>query len=138
MAISKFAACAALYVAGLLAAGTQANAAQAPAGQFFKLNVKSSFKAPFTDCWAFSSNGQFIVSRGSLGSFPYQLTGLNTVAGHFQAIWQGHVSIGFSGAVSGTSVTGDGVDANDRTYSFTGTKVSSCAGARDVSGFATR
>jgi len=137
MAIGKIAACAAA-AAGALIAGSAARAAQAPAGQFFTLNVTSSFKPPFADCWAFSSNGRFIVSHANLGSFPYQLTGLNTVAGHFQAVWQGHVSIGFSGVTNGNSLTGDGVDANTRTYSFTGTKVSSCAGAPAVNGFATR
>jgi len=113
---------AALLVAGLPAA---ANAALPPAGTHYSLNVTTSFEKPFTDCWAFSSNGRFIHSA-SLKNFPYQLDNLNTEANAWQAIWIGRVSIAFSGAISGSSLTGNAVDANTRTYSFTGTRVASC------------
>jgi hypothetical protein len=109
----------------LAAAPLAAQAALAPASQSFKLKVTTSFEAPFTDCWTFSSNGRFIHSP-SLRNFPYQLTNLNTNANNWQAIWVGRVSIAFSGAVSGTSITGNAVDAQVRTYSITGSKVSGC------------
>jgi hypothetical protein len=126
-------------VASAVLGAAGAHAAQQPAGQFYKLTVSSSFKAPFADCWAFSSNGRFILSHAGLGSFPYQLTGLNTVAGHFQAIWEGRNSIGFSGITNGSTITGDGVDSYDRTYRYTGNLASSC-GAADATaqGFVTR
>jgi hypothetical protein len=104
-----------------------AHAALPPAGSLYKLTVKTSFEPSFVDCWTFSTNGRFIHSP-RLKNFPYQLTGLNTNAGHFQAIWVGHISIAFSGVASGAAISGDAVDAADRTYSFTGTQVSSCAG----------
>jgi hypothetical protein len=104
-----------------------AQAALPPAGSLYKLTVKTSFEPNFVDCWTFSTNGRFIHSP-MLNNFPYQLTGLNTNAGHFQAIWQGRVSIAFSGITNGSTISGDAVDVNDRTYSFTGTQVSSCAG----------
>ena len=64
----------------------------------YQLHVTTSFEPAFNDCWAFSNDGRFIVShQGGLGTFPYQLTGLNSQANHFQAVWRGHVSIGFSG-----------------------------------------
>jgi hypothetical protein len=122
---AKFACAASLTVTALLPG--LARAALPPAGTFYKLTIKTSFEPSFIDCWAFSSNGRFIVSK-RLHHFGYQLTGLNTNAGHFQALWQGSNSIGFSGATSGTSIAGDAVDSVDRTYSFTGTQVSSCAG----------
>jgi hypothetical protein len=103
-----------------------AQAALPPAGSLYKLTVKTSFEPNFVDCWSFSTNGRFIHSP-MLKNFPYQLTGLNTNAGHIQAIWAGRVSIAFSGVTSGTTITGDAVDVANRTYSFTGTKVSSCA-----------
>ena len=104
-------------------------AAQPPAGLYYQLNVVTSFEPSFTDCWAFSNDGRFIVShQGGLGTFPYQLTGLNSQANHFQAVWRGRISIGFSG-VTGGSISGDAVDSRTRTYSFTGTQVSSCANA---------
>jgi len=104
-----------------------AHAALPPAGSLYKLNVTTSFEPSFVDCWNFATNGRFIHSP-RLKNFPYQLTGLNTNAGHFQAIWVGRISIAFSGLANGSAISGDAVDANDRTYSFTGTKVSSCAG----------
>ena len=118
---------------------TLAQAAQAPAGNFYQLNVTTSFEPNFSDCWAFSSNGRFIVSHGGgLGTVPYQLTGLNTDAGHFQAVSHGRVSIGFSG-VTGATITGDAVDSLARTYHFTGNKVGGCGSVRSgASGFQTR
>jgi hypothetical protein len=107
---------------------TLARAALPPAGSLYKLNVTTSFEPSFVDCWAFSTNGRFIHSP-MLKNFPYQLANLNTQAGQFQAIWAGRVSIAFSGATSGTTVSGDAVDAGTRTYHFTGTQVSSCAGS---------
>jgi hypothetical protein len=104
-----------------------AQAALPPAGTLYKLTIKTSFEPSFVDCWTFSTNGRFIHSP-MLKNFPYQLTGLNTNAGHFQAIWAGRVSIAFSGVTSGTTISGDAVDVSDRTYSYTGTHVSSCAG----------
>jgi hypothetical protein len=104
-----------------------AHAALPPAGSLYKLAVATSFEPSFVDCWTFSTNGRFIHSP-QLKNFPYQLSGLNTKAGDFQAIWVGRVSIAFSGVANGSSISGDAVDAADRTYSFTGTKVSSCAG----------
>jgi hypothetical protein len=110
----------------LLGAGA-AQAAQPPAGSFYQLTVTTSFEPSFSDCWTFSNNGRFIVSHGGgLGSFPYQLTGLNTQAGHFQAVWRGRISIGFSGVAAGGSIAGDAVDSLDRTYSFTGKQVGGC------------
>jgi hypothetical protein len=115
-------------------------AAQPPAGSYYQLTVTTSFEPAFKDCWTFSGNGRFIVSHaGGLGSFPYQLTGLNTQAGHFQAVWRGGISIGFSGITSGTSIAGDAVDTRTRTYSFTGTQVKSCGNAeQELHGFAVR
>jgi hypothetical protein len=106
---------------------TLAHAALPPAGSLYKLNVSASFEPSFVDCWTFSTNGRFIHSP-MLKNFPYQLSKLNTQAGQFEAIWVGRVSIAFAGATSGTTITGDAVDANTRTYHFTGTQVSSCAG----------
>jgi len=122
----------------LLAAAAQA--AQPPAGSFYQLTVTTSFEPSFTDCWAFASNGRFIVSHGGgLGTFPYQLAGLNTQAGHIIAAWRGRVSIAFNGVTSGSSIAGDATDTLDRTYSFTGTKVSACAAAAaSGNGFQTR
>jgi hypothetical protein len=110
-----------------MALPTLAHAALPPAGSLYKLNVNTSFEPSFVDCWTFSSNGRFIHSP-RLKNFPYQLGNLNTQAGQFQAIWVGRVSIAFSGATSGSAISGNAVDASDRTYSFTGTQVSSCAG----------
>ena len=121
---------AALLRAAALAAialPTMAHAALPPAGSLYKLNVTTSFEPSFVDCWTFSTNGTFIHSP-MLKTFPYQLANLNTQAGQFQAIWVGRVSIAFSGAASGTSISGTAVNARTRTYHFTGTQVSSCAG----------
>jgi hypothetical protein len=104
-----------------------AHAALPPAGNLYKLTVTTSFEPNFVDCWTFSTNGRFIHSP-MLKNFPYQLSKLNTQAGQFEAIWAGRVSIAFSGATSGTTITGDAVDANTRSYHFTGTQISSCAG----------
>ena len=114
-------------------------AAQPPAGTFYQLHVTTSFEPAFNDCWAFSNDGRYIVShQGGLGTFPYQLTGLNSQANHFQAVWRGHVSIGFSG-VTGSTITGDAVDSRTRTYSFTGNQVSGCNDeAKDSHGFQSR
>ncbi len=114
-------------LAGIAAAPGLAQAALPPAGTFYKLTVKTSFEPNFVDCWAFSTNGRFIRSP-TLQNFPYQLTNLNTNAGHFQAIWAGRVSIAFSGFANGPTISGDAVDVANRTYSFTGSKVSGCAG----------
>lgn len=111
----------------VVALPTLAHAALPPAGSLYKLNVTTSFEPSFVDCWTFSTNGRFIHSP-MLKNFPYQLASLNTRAGQFQAIWVGRVSIAFSGATSGSTISGNAVDANVRTYSFTGTQVSSCAG----------
>ena len=108
-----------------------ASAAQAPAGQSYKLTISASFEAPFTDCWTFASNGKYIASFNGLGSFPYQLTGLNTNANHVQAVWRGGVSIAFSAVTNGSTITGDGVDSRIRTYSFAGSKVSGCGAGMD-------
>jgi hypothetical protein len=118
---------------------TLARAAQAPAGNFYQLNVTTSFEPNFNDCWAFSSNGRFIVSHGGgLGTVPYQLTGLNSDAGHFQAVSRGRIAIGFSG-VTGATIAGDAVDSLARTYHFTGKQVGGCGSVRsDGSGFQTR
>ena len=131
---------ASLAVAATLAAPRVAQAAQAPAGSFYQLSVTTSFEPKFTDCWAFSSNGRFIVSHGGgLGSFPYQLDGLNTQANHWQAAWQGRVSIAFAGVTTATTITGDAVDTLARTYSITGTKVGGCNGRTiNPHGFQTR
>ena len=130
-----------LALLAILATATagSAFAAQPPAGTFYQLNVVTSFEPSFTDCWAFSNDGRFIVShQGGLGTFPYQLTGLNGNANHFQAVWRGRISIGFSG-VTGGSISGDAVDSRTRTYSFNGTQVGSCADAGGVQlGFQTR
>jgi len=128
-----------LLHAGLLQAGllvgapVVARAALPPAGASFKLHVTTSFEPPFNDCWTFSSGGRFIHSP-SLKNFPYQLTNLNTDANSWQALWVGRVSIGFSGVVSGTSITGNAVDALVRTYSITGTQVGNCGEAVAVHG----
>ncbi len=122
-----------------LTANTAANAAQPPAGTFYQLTVTTSFEPTFKDCWAFSSNGRVIVShQGGLGSFPYQLTGLNSQPDHFQAVWRGRISIGFSGT-TGSTIAGDAVDSRTRTYNFTGSQVGGC-GAEPVhqQGFQTR
>jgi len=122
----------ALYVlsAALMLPDAHALAAQPPAGNFYQLTVTTSFEPTFKDCWTFSGNGRVIVSHaGGLGSFPYQLTGLNTQAGHFQAAWRGGISIGFSGVTTGTTISGDAVDTRTRTYSFTGTQVKGCGNA---------
>jgi hypothetical protein len=108
-----------------------AHAALPPAGSSFKLHITTSFEDPFNDCWTFSTNGRFIHSA-SLKNFPYQLTGLNKTPDHFQAIWVGHVSIAFSGAVTGSTLSGDAVDALARTFSIAGTAVSSCGEAASV------
>jgi hypothetical protein len=105
-----------------------AHAALAPAGSRYSLNVTTSFEKPFTDCWTFSTNGNFIHSP-SLHNFPYQLDNLNTEANNWQALWQGRVSIGFSGVTSGNTLTGNAVDALGRTYSIMGTLVQSCPDA---------
>ena len=114
-------------------------AAQAPAGTSYQLNVVTSFEPSFTDCWAFSNDGRFIVShQGGLGTFPYQLDQLNGEANHFQAVWRGRISIGFSGVTGGT-ITGDAVDGRTRTYSFTGSQVSGCGNVRaEQQGFQVR
>jgi hypothetical protein len=125
--------------ASFVALQGQAEAAQAPAGSFYQLTVTTSFEPSFTDCWAFSSNGRFIQShQGGLGKFPYQLTGLNSQPGHFQAVWRGRTSIGFSG-LTGSTISGDAVDSLTRTYSFTGNQVGGCSDAKpDGRGFQTR
>ena len=122
--------------AGLLAAAP-AKAALAPAGSYYQLTVTTSFEPTFKDCWTFTANGRAIISHGGgLGSFPYQLTGLNTQAGHFQAAWRGGISIGFSGVTTGTTISGDAVDTRTRTYSFTGSQVKSCGNAQqELHGF---
>ena len=127
-----------LLAPGVLASAA-AHAAQPPAGSFYQLTVTTSFEPSFTDCWSFSSNGRVITSHGGgLGSFPYQLTGLNGNANQFQAVWRGHISIGFSGVTGGT-ISGNAVDSRTRTYSFTGNPVSGCGAAeRDTRGFQTR
>ena len=128
---------AALAITACLAA--PARAAPPPAGTYYQLKVTTSFEPTFTDCWAFSNDGRVIVShQGGLGTFPYQLTSLNTDANHFQAVWRGRISIGFSG-VTGSTITGDAVDSRTRTYNFTGTPVSGC-GKESASqqGFQTR
>ena len=114
-------------------------AAQAPAGASYQLTVTTSFEPKFNDCWSFSNDGRFIVShQGGLGTFPYQLTGLNSQAGHIQAVWRGRISIGFSG-VTGSTITGDAVDSRTHTYHFTGNQVGGCGNARAVvQGFQTR
>jgi hypothetical protein len=114
-----------------------AQAALAPAGSSYQLTVTTSFEPSFKDCWTFTGNGRAIISHGGgLGGFPYQLTGLNTQAGHFQAAWRGNIGIGFSGVTSGTSITGDAVDTRTRTYSFSGTQVKSCGNAQqELHGF---
>jgi hypothetical protein len=118
-----------------LAAGVPAlaQAALAPAGSRYSLNVTTSFEKPFIDCWTFSTNGTFIHSP-SLHNFPYQLDNLNTEANDWQAIWQGRVSIAFSGATSGNALSGNAVDALGRTYSITGTLVQSCPNAIGAKG----
>lgn len=127
-------------IAALLAPGL-ASAALPPAGTFYKLTVNTSFEPSFADCWAFLSNGAQIYSP-RLKYFAYQLAGLNTNAGHFQALWQGRNSIGFSGVASGGMLSGDAVDSRSRTYSYAGVQVSSCAGQPAASpgspGFITR
>ena len=117
-----------------------AQAAQPPASTFYQLSVTTSFEPKFTDCWAFASNGRFIVSHGGgLGTFPYQLDGLNTQPNHWQAAWRGRLSIAFAGVTSATTITGDAVDTLARTYSITGTKVGGCgAAAANPRGFQTR
>jgi hypothetical protein len=110
-----------------------AHAALAPSGSRYSLNVTTSFEKPFTDCWTFSTNGTFIHSP-SLHNFPYQLDNLNTEANVWQALWQGRVSIGFSGVTNGNTLTGNAVDARGRTYSITGTLVQSCPNAIDTQG----
>ncbi len=129
----------AAFLAVCSAAVSPAFAAQPPAGSAYRLNVVTSFEPSFTDCWVFSNDGRFIVShQGGLGTFPYQLTGLNGNANHFQAVWRGRISIGFSG-VTGSTITGDAVDSRTRTYSFTGNQVSGCSNAdRAQQGFQTR
>jgi hypothetical protein len=117
-----------LAALALMGAPGLAHAALPPAGESFSLTVNASFEKPFTDCWTFNSSGQYITSHTNLGSFPYQLDALNTQANAFQAVWEGHNSIGFGGTINGTTLTGNGTDARDRTYSFTGTQVGSCAG----------
>ncbi len=121
------------------AATTPALAAQPPAGSAYQLNVITSFEPSFTDCWVFSADGRFIVShQGGLGTFPYQLTGLNGNANHFQAVWRGRISIGFSG-VTGSAMSGDAVDSRARTYSFTGNQVGGCGKTHaNQQGFQTR
>ena len=116
---------------GLLLPGV-AQAALAPAGKSYRLTVTTSFEPAFVDCWTFGTNGSFIYSP-RLHYFPYQLTALNTDPDHVQALWQGRVSIGFATVVSGTAISGDAVDALRRTYSFTGTQVTSCAGQPSAS-----
>ncbi len=101
------------------------NAALPPAGSRYQLTVKTSFEPTFSDCWTFSSAGTFIHSP-SLHNFPYQLDNLNKLAGNWQAIWVGHVSIAFAGTADGTAIAGNAVDALSRTYSITGKPVSSC------------
>lgn len=116
-----------------------ARAALPPAGMSFTLTVTSSFQPSFKDCWSFLSGGHAIVAKSSLGSFPYQLDGLNTQANAFQAVWQGHNSIGFSGTTGAGAISGNGVDSYGRTYAFTGTEVASCAGQPVAArGFATK
>jgi hypothetical protein len=129
-----------VFATACLLPGAPALAAQPPAGSFYQLTVTTSFEPAFKDCWTFSSNGRVIVSHGGgLGSFPYQLTGLNTQAGHFQAAWRGGISIGFSGVTAGTSISGDAVDTRTRTYSFTGTQVKGCGNAeQELHGFAVK
>lgn len=109
-------------------AASPALAALPPAGQAYTITVTSSFEPSFKDCWTFLSGGHAIVAKSSLGSFPYQLDNLNTSANNFQALWQGHNSIGFSGVANGSTITGNGVDSYGRTYAFTGTLIASCAG----------
>jgi hypothetical protein len=113
------------------------HAAQPPAGSRYQLTVTTSFEPPFSDCWTFSSAGTFIHSP-SLHNFPYQLDNLNKLAGNWQAIWVGHVSIAFSGTANGSAIAGNAVDALSRTYSITGKPVSSCgADAQVVKGWPT-
>jgi hypothetical protein len=120
--------------------GAPVQAAQPPAGSFYQLNVTTSFEPSFKDCWSFASNGRVIISHaGGLGSFPYQLTGLNSQAGHFQAAWRGGISIGFSGVTSGGTLSGDAVDTRTHTYRFTGTQVAGCGNAEQaLHGFAVK
>ncbi len=114
-----------------------AHAALAPAGNRYVLTVKTSFEPTFSDCWTFATSGTFIHSP-SLRNFPYQLDNLNTLAGSWQAIWVGHVSIAFSGTANGSSIAGNAVDALGRTYSITGTRANSCgADARVTAGWPT-
>jgi hypothetical protein len=133
----------ALFRFGVLAASlvsaAAARAAQPPAGRFYQLTVTTSFEPSFTDCWSFAENGRVITSHsGGLGSFPYQLAGLNNTANQFQAVWCGSISIGFSG-VTGSTITGNAVDSRTRTYNFTGSQVSGCVAAtRNIHGFQTR
>jgi len=110
-----------------------AHAALAPAGNRYSLNVTTSFEKPFTDCWTFSTNGTFIHSP-SLHNFPYKLDNLNSEANNWQALWQGRVSIGFSGTTSGNTLSGNAVDARGRTYSITGALVQSCPNAINTQG----
>lgn len=108
-----------------LAMPAVAHAALPPAGTSYSLQVTTSFEAPFTDCWTFSSTGRVIHSP-SLRNFPYQLDNLNTEADDWQAIWVGHISIAFAGTANGATITGNAVDARTRTYSITGNLVQSC------------
>jgi hypothetical protein len=108
-----------------------AQAALPPAGTSYSLKITTSFEAPFTDCWSFSSNGRFVYSP-NLHYFHYQLDDLNTQAGNWQAIWLGHVSLAFSGVTNGSNISGNAVDSLARTYSITGTEVGSCAHAPKV------
>jgi hypothetical protein len=108
-----------------------AHAALPPAGTSYSLQITTSFEAPFSDCWSFSSNGRFIYSP-SLHYFHYQLDNLNTQAGNWQAIWLGHISLAFSGVTNGPTISGNAVDSRVRTYSITGTQVQSCANAPKV------
>ncbi len=126
-----------IAAAAAIALPTLAVAAQPPAGSRYVLTVKTSFEPTFSDCWTFSTSGTFIHSP-SLRNFPYQLDSLNTLAGNWQAIWVGHVSIAFSGTANGSAIAGNAVDALGRTYSITGTRANSCGSdARVTAGWPT-